>query len=608
MEKMKMLYISTKLPDGKPYHYGGKEKAIIEANWNLKAFPYRYILKDTNNDTRILNQLLIRMATKFKPNVLLMEKCGPIDADALQKIKSVIPKVKILMWYGDYREVIYHEIGKRKNILDALLITNSQQIDFYKKIGIREVIEWHCAGEIFEDMIGKPVKQEFDVVFGGNCYRGLPNSSLRNTLINILMRNFKFHIFGNGWSGNVSSSFLSNTKQYLYNLRRGKITIGINNFDAKNYYNRRLFENMAAGRLHITYYSPNMERDFKDKQHLVWFNDMSKIVGIIRYYLRHNSEREKIAQQGFDIIKKNHTWTKRYEELKEIVKKLPEDIISVNIQRSQKYRIEFPLVGNQKDKVAIVVPVRNAENYMKKCILSIIKNTYYPYQLIIVDDSSGVKVKSILRSWKSHIPFILFQTSKQRGFPYSCNVGMHYAYKCGFKYICLLNSDTYLVPGWLQKLVSCANIHSNYGVLSTRTCMSASLQCMRNLIPRRGKMKESEMVRVSDNLWKRYKTGIRKTEVSGFCYFIKKEVIKSIGYFDLRFGLGYGEESDYNMRARNAGFNVGFCQGVYVHHYGRQSFNHKERGGSVRNQKLLRKRVQDGFYKIKENLYYKFGV
>ena len=41
-----------------------------------------------------------------------------------------------------------------------------------------------------------------------------------------------------------------------------------------------------------------------------------------------------------------------------------------------------------KDKISIVIPVYNAQNYLKRCIDSIINSTYKNIEIILLDDES----------------------------------------------------------------------------------------------------------------------------------------------------------------------------------------------------------------------------
>ena len=59
----------------------------------------------------------------------------------------------------------------------------------------------------------------------------------------------------------------------------------------------------------------------------------------------------------------------------------------------------------------------------------------------------------------------------------------------------------------------------------------------------------------------------------GFCMAISRAAINAVGWFDEElFGLGYGEENDFSMRTRAAGFRNVLCDDVYVAHVGGCSF------------------------------------
>ena len=47
---------------------------------------------------------------------------------------------------------------------------------------------------------------------------------------------------------------------------------------------------------------------------------------------------------------------------------------------------------NYKEKViSVIIPVYNVENYLEKCLTSIINQTYKNLQIIIIDDGSTDK-------------------------------------------------------------------------------------------------------------------------------------------------------------------------------------------------------------------------
>ncbi|GAF91079.1 unnamed protein product, partial [marine sediment metagenome] len=100
------------------------------------------------------------------------------------------------------------------------------------------------------------------------------------------------------------------------------INLGMNHYHMTRYYNRRLFESVASGRLHITYYIPGMEIHFKNKKHLVWFKTVEQGIKLVKYYLNNPEEREQIAKQGRDFFIKNHSWPVRTQQFVNKIKKM----------------------------------------------------------------------------------------------------------------------------------------------------------------------------------------------------------------------------------------------------------------------------------------------
>ena len=64
----------------------------------------------------------------------------------------------------------------------------------------------------------------------------------------------------------------------------------------------------------------------------------------------------------------------------------------------------------------------------------------------------------------------------------------------------------------------------------------------------------------------------------GFCMFIKRECINSIGLFDVRkFPIRYGEESDFCYRAKKFGWRHLVVGDVFVRHLENQSFGERKK-------------------------------
>ena len=103
--------------------------------------------------------------------------------------------------------------------------------------------------------------------------------------------------------------------------------------------------------------------------------------------------------------------------------------------------------------VSVVVPIYNAEPYLRQCLDSVLAQTYPHYEVILVDDGSTDASAAICREYcEKDGRFRLFQ--KENGGASSArNLGLDHA---GGPYLYFLDSDDEIVPGALEKLVACA--------------------------------------------------------------------------------------------------------------------------------------------------------
>lgn len=216
----------------------------------------------------------------------------------------------------------------------------------------------------------------------------------------------------------------------------------------------------------------------------------------------------------------------------------------------------------------VIVPVFNAFEHLRRCLLALDRTTPGAEVLVIDDASSDERVVPLLKNWAARSPHhhLLLQPDN-RGFVHSANAGMRQATGD----LVLLNSDTEVTPGWLAALQRClasvqdlatATPWTNNGEIASfpEFCNAneppADADAIGAALRDRGHAEYPEI----------------PTAV-GFCMAISRAAIERLGYFDEEaFGLGYGEENDYSMRAREAGMRNVLCDDAYVVHHGGASF------------------------------------
>lgn len=240
--------------------------------------------------------------------------------------------------------------------------------------------------------------------------------------------------------------------------------------------------------------------------------------------------------------------------------------------------------------IDIVIPIYNAYDDLKICLGSVYKYTdLNKNRLILINDNSSDKrIKSYLNS-KQKDNVIIIHNDENKGFSTNVNIGMA---QSEHRDVILLNSDTVVTKSWVDKIVHCAYSDSSIGTVTplsnNATLCSVPNFCEENSLPK-GMTIDQVAEIVEECSLKKYP---RITVAHGFCMFIKREVINTIGKFDAEtFGKGYGEENDFCNRAEQMGYIHVMCDDTYIFHSGTRSFISEEKAMYIaEHEKILNKR------------------
>ena len=99
---------------------------------------------------------------------------------------------------------------------------------------------------------------------------------------------------------------------------------------------------------------------------------------------------------------------------------------------------------------SIIIPVYNYEKLIKKCLLSILKQKFSDYEIIIINDCSKDRSLEICKKYKKKHSLIKIINNKiNKGVSFSRNLGIKFSTG---KYIILLDADDYLENYSLKRL------------------------------------------------------------------------------------------------------------------------------------------------------------
>lgn len=288
-------------------------------NYNItKAFESRFDFVDTIWIQRYsifdLNNLIIHKVRSVEYDVIFMQvQKGGIIHPNTAKIMS--EHSLVFNWTGDARDNVdaYAEIGSHV----VSLFTNETDVDKMRYLGFRA--DYLQCGYDDSHFFNQKLEKENSIVFCGNNYiNRFPLSNERFLLTKHLEANFGslFKLYGQNW-GSSLGHINEDTANLIYN--KSLIGINLSHYNYKRYYSDRLITMMASGILVLSHKYPEYEKDFKDGEHFVIWDDFNDLTEKINYYFKNPDKAKVIADKGCKFVTDNCKWTNRVDELKKII-------------------------------------------------------------------------------------------------------------------------------------------------------------------------------------------------------------------------------------------------------------------------------------------------
>ncbi len=219
--------------------------------------------------------------------------------------------------------------------------------------------------------------------------------------------------------------------------------------------------------------------------------------------------------------------------------------------------------------LSVVIVSWNTKEYLLPCLASIFgKEQRVGSEVILVDngsyDESGSEVKKAFPSVR------IIQNQENLGFSKAVNQGLQ---KASGKYVLLLNPDTHVKDGALERLVLFMDAHSDVGVAGAQLLNSDGSKqssianfpslatelfnksLLRRLFPKRFPGKERD-----------YSEPVQVDSVIGACMAVRREAIERVGLLDEDYFL-FLEETDWCYRMKKAGWKIYHVPQAEVYHF-----------------------------------------
>jgi GT2 family glycosyltransferase len=232
----------------------------------------------------------------------------------------------------------------------------------------------------------------------------------------------------------------------------------------------------------------------------------------------------------------------------------------------------------RKPKLSVVIICWNDLKVIRECLRSIYANTYsLDFEVIVSDNGSTDGSVEFIR--KTYPSVRIVENRANLGFAKGNNAGIHAS--CG-EYVLILNPDTIIHEGSLDKFVAFAERHPKAGAFGCRVLNpDGTYQTSARLFPTIGRywiaaLYLRHLAKYSDLfIYEEYPRWAGQSErvidwQSGCCVMFRGDLLNRLGGFDEQFFYHF-EEVDLCRRVWNAGFQIVFTPEAVITHLGGQS-------------------------------------
>jgi GT2 family glycosyltransferase len=218
-------------------------------------------------------------------------------------------------------------------------------------------------------------------------------------------------------------------------------------------------------------------------------------------------------------------------------------------------------------KVAVVILNHNGKVLAERCLRSVVASPYTNKEIILVDNASTDHSPEYLQTVFPNI--VVLNNSENLGVAGGRNRGFREAVSRGNDYVLSLDNDAHIDARLIGRLVEVAESDSRIGVLGPKTysddgsariqCAGGSITYTQNVCSHRGlgEVDRGQFDEIQDVDY-----------FPGFGFMARREVFEKLNFLDEGFyGYGY-EDTDFCLRAVQAGYRVVYVPGAVMWHQG----------------------------------------
>ncbi len=230
----------------------------------------------------------------------------------------------------------------------------------------------------------------------------------------------------------------------------------------------------------------------------------------------------------------------------------------------------------KKMKYSIIIPVYNVEEYLDRCLKSILNQTYSNYEVIIVNDGSPDNSDNIIKSYEKEDKRFKGYKKVNGGLSDARNYGLKYATG---DYLIFIDADDYIENNYLEKVNDVLEKNKDIDVLKFKI----------------------KLVDEGENLI-RMENGLNKEGVTSFEELVKLEFLEPAWSYVYK--LSFWKENNFTYLKGMIHEDFGLTPEILmkankIYYLNSYLYNYVQRNGSImssNNKEKLHKKAYDMLY------------
>jgi GT2 family glycosyltransferase len=238
--------------------------------------------------------------------------------------------------------------------------------------------------------------------------------------------------------------------------------------------------------------------------------------------------------------------------------------------------------ATRSEPVSVVMPCCGQLEYTRLSVPRLLRHTRQPFEVLFVDAGSLDGTADYLAGVAdaSIVPVKIFRGARNAEFP---QLVLQALAEASGRLVAWVNNDVLLPQLWLQQLLALAAAHEAIGLVGPMSNVAPAPQRVTPIPYRLGRPRREILIQngrnagldtqAVDHFAQEYREAnhgqwAEMEQIGGFCWLVKKEVLGKVQLLEEEAEEAVLDARRFSGRVRRAGYRLGCCRDLYVHHFG----------------------------------------